>query len=337
MHGGIYVTIMVTGGAGYIGSHTVAELLEHGEEVVVIDNLGLGHEEAVRALNVPFYHIDIRDRDALVHVMRSHTIESVVHFAAYSQVGESVRVPLTYYQNNVAGTAELLAAMVEAGVMRIVFSSTAATYGEPEAIPIGENHPKRPTNPYGETKLAIERMLYWCYSAYGMQSISLRYFNAAGAHPTLPIGEHHMHETHLIPLLLQTALGVRSHFTVFGNDYPTADGSCIRDYIHVMDLASAHRLALKRLRHRVVGAEAFNLGIGTGYSVFDVIHAARAVTKREIHYLVGERRSGDPAVLVASSDLAKVALKWEPKYQDLASIIESAWNWHLHHPDGFRD
>ncbi len=330
------MSILVTGGAGYIGIHTVAELIAHQEEVVVVDNLGLGHREAVQALNVPLYEVDIRDRDKMISIMKNHQVDTVVHFAAFSQVGESVRLPLKYYQNNVAGTTELLAAMVEAGVLRIVFSSTAATYGEPEATPIVESHPKHPTNPYGETKLAIERMLHWSAEAHGMQSVSLRYFNAAGAHPDLPIGEHHANESHLIPIVLQTALGLRQKVTVFGTDYPTQDGSCIRDYIHVMDLASAHRLAVQKLRSEHAGAVAYNLGIGKGYSVIEVIDTSRAVTKREIPVEWGTRREGDPAVLIASPDLAKQALHWSPTYLELSSIIASAWAWHLNHPNGYK-
>ena len=329
------MSILVTGGAGYIGIHTVAELIAHQEEVVVVDNLGLGHKEAVQALNVPLHEVDIRDRDKMISIMKNHQVDTVVHFAAFSQVGESVRLPLKYYQNNVGGTTELLAAMVEAGVLRIVFSSTAATYGEPQATPIVESHPKHPTNPYGETKLAIERMLHWSSEAYGLQSISLRYFNAAGAHPEWPIGEHHTNESHLIPIVLQTALGLRQKVTVFGTDYPTNDGSCIRDYIHVMDLASAHRLAVQKLRNEHKGAVAYNLGIGKGYSVIEVINTARAVTKREIPVEWGTRREGDPAVLIASPDLAKQALQWSPKYLELSSIIDSAWSWHLQHPNGY--
>ena len=329
------MSILVTGGAGYIGSHTIAELIAHHEEVVVVDNLSLGHSEAIRVLDVSFYQVDISDKEKIISIMRDHKTDVVVHFAAFSQVGESVRLPLKYYQNNVAGTTELLSAMVEAGVKNIVFSSTAATYGEPEAVPITETHPKHPSNPYGESKLAIERMLHWCYQAYGIQSISLRYFNAAGSHPKLPIGEHHENESHLIPIVLQAALGIRDHVTVFGSDYPTSDGSCIRDYIHVMDLASAHRLAADRLRNTHMGAEAYNLGIGKGYSVMEVIETARTVTQREIPVVLGERREGDPAVLVAAPDLAKQVLQWEPAYQGLSGIIESAWKWHLSQPNGY--
>jgi UDP-glucose 4-epimerase len=327
------MTVLVTGGAGYIGSHTVAELIAHGEDVVVIDNLRQGHREAV--LDAPFYQVDIFDTEQVGRILREHNVDTVVHFAANSLVGESVRKPLDYYHNNVAGTAKLLSAMVENNVRNIVFSSTAAVYGEPVRIPIREEDPTVPTNPYGETKLAIERMFRWCHDAYGLNAISLRYFNAAGAHPELPIGEDHNPETHLIPIVLQTALGQREHVSIFGNDYPTPDGTCIRDYIHVMDLASAHRLAVHRLRQNG-GVEVFNLGNGTGFSVQQVIDVAREVTGRTIPAVYAPRRAGDPAVLVASSDRAKQVLGWQPQYTELSDIIASAWRWHASHPHGYR-
>jgi UDP-glucose 4-epimerase len=331
------VSILVTGGAGYIGCHTVAELLAHGEKVVVVDSLGTGHASSV--IGAPFYRADIRDKEALLTVMRQHAVDTVVHFAANSLVGESVKAPLKYYENNVAATAQLLSTMMEAGVKRIVFSSTAAVYGEPSRIPIHEDDPTVPTNPYGETKLAIERMLHWCHEAYGLKSISLRYFNAAGAHPDLPIGEHHNPETHLIPIILQVALGQRPEVAIFGDDYSTPDGTCIRDYIHVMDLASAHRLAVERLRTEDagVGAEAFNLGNGEGFSVKQVIEVARAVTGHPIPATVAPRRAGDPAVLVASSDKARQVLGWQPRYADLKTIVASAWEWHRTHPHGYEE
>ncbi len=260
----------------------------------------------------------------------------MVHFAANSLVGESVEKPLQYYENNVAATAKLLSAMVDNGVLNIVFSSTAAVYGEPVRTPIHEEDPTVPTNPYGETKLAIERMFRWCHQAYGLKSISLRYFNAAGAHPTLPIGEDHNPETHLIPIVLQAALGQRPHVSIFGNDYPTPDGTCIRDYVHVMDLASAHRLSVNRLRTGG-GVEAFNLGSGTGFSVQQVIDVAREVTGRDILAVHSPRRPGYPAVLVASSDKAKQVLGWKPQYDDLSTIVASAWAWHQSHPNGYED
>lgn len=319
------MSILVTGGAGYIGSHTVAELQTYGETVIVIDNLEKGHRQAVQ--NCPFYEVDIRETDRVKSIMREHDVDTVVHFAASSLVGESVEQPLKYYENNVHGTEKLLSAMVDAGVRQIVFSSTAAVYGEPQRTPILEDDPKIPTNPYGETKLAIERMFHWCHRAYGLNSISLRYFNAAGAHPALPIGEDHHPETHLIPIVLQVASGKRASVSVYGNDYDTPDGTCLRDYIHVMDLASAHRLAVARLRLGNGGCEAFNLGNGKGFSVREVIDAARKVSGHPIPCLDAPRRAGDPAVLVASSAKAKEVLGWQPQYEDMESMVSSAWAW----------
>lgn len=329
------MTILVTGGAGYIGSHTVAELVAHGEEVIVVDNLETGHRDAV--LDVPFYPLDIRDSEQLLEVLQGHHVDTVVHFAANSLVGESVQNPLKYYENNVGATASLLSTMVKAGVNNIVFSSTAAVYGEPERVPIDERDGKGPTNPYGDTKLTIEKMLDWSYQAYGLKSIRLRYFNAAGAHPTLPIGEDHRPETHLIPIVLQAALGQREAVSVFGNDYPTPDGTCIRDYIHVMDLASAHRLAVERLRSNEGGAESFNLGNGRGFSVQEVIEVSRQVTGQSIPAVEVARRPGDPAALVASSTMARSVLGWEPKFEDLSTIVASAWKWHQSHPHGYQE
>lgn len=329
------MAVLVTGGAGYIGSHTVAELVEHGEKVVVVDNLSTGHRGAV--LDVPFYAVDIRDSKEMTALMQRHDIDTVVHFAANSLVGESVQDPLKYYENNVAATTKLLSAMVKANVKKVVFSSTAAVYGEPERTPIEESDEKAPTNPYGETKLAIEKMLDWSFNAYGLKSIRLRYFNAAGAHGTLSIGEDHRPETHLMPIILQVALGQREAVSVFGSDYPTPDGTCIRDYIHVMDLASAHRLAVRRLRSDEGGAESLNLGNGSGFSVKEVIEVARAVTGHAIPTIEVERRAGDPAALVASSDQARRLLGWQPEYADLSAIVSSAWAWHSSHPHGYDD
>ncbi len=326
------MAILVTGGTGYIGSHTVAELLAHGEEVIVVDNLRTGHERAV--LGGTLYRGDIRDRQFLDEVFRAHEIEAVIHFAAKSLVGESVRDPLAYYDNNVIGTHTLVSAMVEHGVRKAVFSSTAAVYGEPERIPIREEDPTVPANPYGETKLAMEKMFRWCDQAYGLKSISLRYFNAAGAHPDAIIGEDHEPESHLIPLVLQVALGQREQIEMFGDDYPTEDGTCIRDYVHVMDLANAHRLALDYLRTHN-RSDVFNLGNGTGFSVKQVIDTARKVTGHPIPAKVSPRRAGDPAVLVASADKAKRLLNWHPRCPELETIIESAWNWHRRHPRGY--
>lgn len=329
------MTILVTGGAGYIGSHTVAELLAYGENVVVVDNLSTGHRGAV--LDVPFYPIDIRDSKALLEIMCEHEVDSVIHFAAHSLVGESVTDPLKYYDNNVAATTSLLSTMVQAQVHNIVFSSTAAVYGEPTRTPIDERDRKQPTNPYGDTKLTIEKMLAWAHAAYGMKSMCLRYFNAAGAHPSLPIGEDHRPESHLIPIVLQVALGQRHSASVFGSDYPTTDGTCVRDYIHVMDLASAHRLAVERLRRGAGGVESLNLGNGTGFSVKQVLDVARQVTGHLIPAVSVDRRPGDPAALVASSSRAKSLLGWTPQYDNLQTIVESAWAWHKSHPNGYVD
>lgn len=319
------MSTLVTGGAGYIGSHTVAELVAHGEDVIVVDNLGQGHRWAVQ--DCPLYEMDIHDVEEVKALLVRHEVDTVVHFAASSLVGESVQNPLKYYENNVTGTQRLLRAMVETSVSRMVFSSTAATYGEPAQTPISERDATVPTNPYGETKLAIERMLHWCHQAYGVKSICLRYFNAAGAHPTLPMGEDHNPETHLIPIVLQVALGQRASVSIYGTDYPTPDGTCIRDYIHVMDLASAHRLAVQRLRSDLGGHEVFNLGIGHGFSVREVIATAQSVTGRPIPSMDVARRVGDPAVLVASSEQAQQVLGWKPQNTDLQGMVASAWRW----------
>ena len=326
------MAILVTGGAGYIGSHTVVELLSHGEEVVVIDNLQTGHLRAVKGAT--YYQVDLRDSKALGEVFSKHSIEAVIHFAASSLVGESVEKPLMYYENNLLASHSLVSVMVEHGVKKIVFSSTAATYGEPKEVPISEESETSPTNPYGETKLAMEKMFRWCDGAYGLKSISLRYFNAAGAHPEGIIGEDHTPETHLIPIILQVALGQREHIGIYGDDYPTEDGTCIRDYIHVMDLANAHWLALEYLRKNEV-SDVFNLGNGRGFSVKEVIETARTVTKHHIPAVVSPRRMGDPAVLIASSEKAQRTLGWKPKYNQLDTIIETAWNWHQNHPNGY--
>ena len=328
------MAVLVTGGAGYIGSHTVIELIEEKEEVVVIDNLQKGHKGAV--LGGRFYEGDLRDEEFLQKVFSENEIESVIHFAADSLVGESVQDPLKYYNNNVVSTLKLLTKMKEFGVKRIVFSSTAATYGEPENIPILETDRTLPTNPYGETKLAVEKALKWFDRAYGIKYASLRYFKAAGAHISGKIGEDHNPETHLIPIVLQAALGKREVVKIFGDDYNTPDGTCIRDYIHVSDLAQAHILALKKLRN---GGESdiYNLGNGKGFSVKEVIDVARQVTGVNIRAEIAERRPGDPAVLVASSEKIQKELNWNPKYNELSTIIETAWNWHKNNPDGFRD
>lgn len=327
------MAVLVTGGAGYIGSHTVVELLESGEDVVVLDNLQKGHQKAV--LGGVFYKGDLRDDEILDRVFAENDIEAVIHFAADSLVPESVVDPLKYYNNNVVSTIRLLSKMRERGVKRIVFSSTAAVYGDPVNTPILETDGTFPTNPYGESKLAIEKLLKWVDKAYGIKYVSLRYFNAAGAHVSGTIGEDHNPESHLIPIILQAALGKRDAITIFGDDYNTPDGTCIRDYIHVTDLADAHVLALKKLR-REGESSIYNLGNGRGFSVKEVVDHARKVTGRNIKAVVGHRRPGDPAVLVASSEKAMRELSWQPKLNDLATIIETAWKWHVNNPDGFK-
>jgi UDP-glucose 4-epimerase len=323
--------ILVCGGAGYIGSHTVHLLSRGGFEVCVLDNMQKGHAESIGGFKL--YRGELRDGGVLDTVFGENKIDAVVHFAANSLVGESVREPLKYYDNNVAATMNLVSAMLRHNVKKIVFSSTAATYGEPERVPIFEDDRTLPTNPYGETKLAIERMLKWCDAAYGMKSVCLRYFNAAGAMPDGSIGEDHNPETHLIPIILQAALGKRPYIEVFGDDYPTADGTCVRDYIHVIDLADAHILAL---RHLLDGGDSriYNLGAGNGYTVRQIIEAARRITGIDIPEKTAGRRPGDPAMLVASSDKIKAELGWEPGYS-LDDIISSAWLWHKTHPHGF--
>lgn len=328
------MSILVCGGAGYIGSHMVAELLTNNEDVVVVDNLQKGHKDAI--LGGKFYKGDIRDSDFMDQVFTENSIEAVIHFAADSLVGESVVMPLKYYYNNVYGTQCLLEKMKAYDVKYIVFSSTAATYGEPENTPILEKDRTFPTNPYGETKLAIEKMLKWCDTAYGIKSVALRYFNAAGAHKSGKIGEDHKPESHLIPIILDVALGKRDNIQIFGDDYATPDGTCIRDYVHVSDLARAHSLALNSLRN---GSEStvYNLGNGIGFSVKEVVEAARQVTGHEIPQTIVSRRAGDPAVLVASSQKIKERLKWNPTENDLKTIIASAWEWHKNHPLGYGD
>ena len=324
-------TILVAGGAGYIGSHMVALLVEKGYDVVVADNLCTGHADAVKGARLEV--CDLRDRAALDKVFDTYPIDGVINFAAFSLVGESVSNPLKYYDNNIAGAVGILGAMKDHGVNKIVFSSTAATYGEPEKQPIEETDRTDPTNPYGASKLAIEGLLKWCDGAYGIKYAALRYFNAAGSNTDVGIGEDHAPETHLIPIVLQAALGVRDHVGIFGDDYPTADGTCIRDYIHVRDLAEAHLLALEYLDK---GGESgpFNLGCGDGYSVKEIIETARKVTGKPIPAVVEPRRAGDPSVLVASNKKAREKLGWEPK-RGLEEIISDAWTWHQGHPHGY--
>lgn len=329
------MAILVLGGAGYIGSHTVYELIDAGRDVVVADNLLTGFRAAVHP-KARFYQLDIRDRSALDELFTKEKIEGVIHFAASSQVGESMSDPLKYYDNNLHGTMVLLQAMVAHGVDKIVFSSTAATYGEPERVPILETDRTDPTNCYGETKLAMEHMMRWVSQAHGLKYVALRYFNACGAHPSGAIGEAHNPETHLIPLILQVPNGQREKISIFGDDYATKDGTCIRDYIHVSDLAQAHILALD---HLLQGGESdvFNLGNGVGFTVKEVIDVARAVTGHPIPAETCPRRAGDPAQLIASSQKAVEQLGWKPKYNDLNTIIASAWKWHSAHPRGYEE
>lgn len=323
------MAILICGGAGYIGSHNVFNLVNKGESVVVVDNLQTGHKEAVHPA-AKFYEGDIRDAEILNKIFAENKIEAVIHFAADALVGESMIDPLKYFNNNVYGMQILLECMVKNGVDKIIFSSTAATYGEPERIPILESDKTFPTNPYGESKLTMEKMMKWVNLAHGIRYISLRYFNAAGDSLDASIGEEHDPETHLIPLILKVPLGKRDHITVYGDDYPTPDGTCIRDYIHVLDLADAHYLALKYLRE---GGESniFNLGNGKGFSVKEMIAAAEKVTGQKIKTVIGDRRPGDPAVLVASGEKAKKILGWSPKFTDIEDIIRTAWNYHSKH------
>ena len=325
--------VLVLGGAGYIGSHTVSELIDAGEEVVIADNLETGHIEAVHK-DATFYQGDIRDRAFVDSVFEKEKIDGVIHFAANSLVGESMTDPLKYYDNNLNGTKVLLQSMVAHGVDKIVFSSTAATYGEPESIPILETDRTEPTNPYGETKLSMEKMMKWTGVAHGLRYVALRYFNACGAHVGGHIGEAHSQESHLIPLILQVPNGQREAINIFGDDYDTKDGTCVRDYIHVTDLAQAHILAMKYLMDGKE-SDVFNLGNGVGFTVKEVIEAARRVTGHPIPAVVAPRRGGDPAKLIASSAKAKEVLGWKPEHADLEEIIETAWNWHKNHPNGF--
>ncbi len=331
--GGFFMSILVLGGAGYIGSHTVYELIDAGYQVVVADNLQTGFRQAVHP-DARFYKADIRNRADMDRIFEQEHIEGVIHFAASSQVGESMTDPLKYYENNLAGTTVLLQSMVAHSINKIVFSSTAATYGEPQRVPILESDPTSPTNCYGETKLAMEHMMGWVSKAHGLNYVALRYFNACGAHASGRIGEAHDPETHLVPVILQVPNGKREKVSIFGEDYPTKDGTCVRDYIHVTDLAAAHVLALEYL---LKGGESdvFNLGNGVGFTVREVIDTARKATGHPIPAQISPRRAGDPAQLVASSEKAKQVLGWKPKYDDLETIISSAWNWHKSHPNGY--
>ena len=327
------MSILVLGGAGYIGSHAVYQLIDQKFDVIIIDNLQTGNRKAIHP-DATFYEGDIRDIEFMRDVFEKESIESVVHFAANSLVGESMEKPLEYFDNNVYGTQVLLKVMKEFGVKKIVFSSTAATYGEPDTIPITEEVKTNPTNAYGETKLAMEKMMKWCDQAYGIKFVSLRYFNVAGARESAEIGEDHRPETHLVPIILEVALGKRSHITVFGEDYDTPDGTCIRDYVHVEDLIDAHLLALTYLNDGGQ-SDIFNLGSNQGFSVKEMIDAARKVTGKEIPEKSGERRAGDPSTLVASSEKASTILGWKPTRTSVEKIIGDAWNWHVANPNGY--
>jgi UDP-glucose 4-epimerase len=323
--------ILVTGGSGYIGSVTTELLLDRGEQVVVLDNLTRGHRAAV-ASGVHFYNGNIGDRELVTRIVREHQIDACIHFAALAYVGESVADPARYFENNVEQGVALMGALLEAGVRRVVFSSTCATYGEPHEVPIPETHPQQPTNPYGWSKLLMERLLASYDQAYGLRYVALRYFNAAGATETL--GENHKPETHLVPNVLLAALGLLPTLSVFGDDYPTPDGTAIRDYIHVADLGAAHILALDHLRAGR-GSECINLGNGTGYSVLEVIETARRVTGRAIEIKIEPRRPGDPSHLVANAQKARTLLGWRPAYPDLSSILRTDWEWRKKYPGGY--
>ncbi len=320
--------ILVTGGAGYIGSHCVLGLQEAGFNVIILDNLVYGHREFVEGLeNVTLIHGDIGDRALLDQIFSQNHISAVLHFAAYAYVGESVKDPAKYYRNNVSGTLTLLEAMVAAQVKHIVFSSTCATYGIPQQVPIEENHPQNPISPYGMSKLMVEQMLDDFSAAYDLRSVRFRYFNAAGADPLGRVGEDHNPETHLIPLVLQTALGQRDAITIFGTDYDTPDGTCIRDYIHVTDLAQAHLLGLSYLLEGNP-TDVFNLGNGDGFSVREIIETAKQVSDRPINVVEGVRRAGDPAILIGSANKARQILGWQPQYAEVSVMIKHAWSWH---------
>ncbi len=317
--------ILVTGGAGYVGSHAVRQLKRAGFQTLVLDNLVYGHREFVDAQELTIG--DVADSALLKTIFEKNRIDAVMHFAAYAYVGESVEDPAKYYRNNLMSTLNLLDAMRTAGINRFVFSSSCATYGEPLTIPITEDHPQTPSNPYGRTKWMIEKILKDYDHAYGLKSVSLRYFNAAGADPEGGIGEDHDPETHLIPLVLDAAAGKRKNITVYGSDYATPDGTCIRDYIHVADLAHAHASALQYVIE-TNESNFFNLGNGSGSSVLEVITAAKNITRCKIEILKGARRAGDPAVLISSSEKAKAVLGWKPQFPDLEIIVEAAWQWH---------
>lgn len=327
------MAILVTGGLGYVGSHAVKQLVDRGEQVICLDNLVFGHKEAASGSKVVIG--DIGDQALLRQVFSTHKIDSVMHFAAFAAVGESVENPQKYYLNNISKSLAILEVMLEFDVKMMIFSSSAATFGEPEVVPIPEDHPQNPTNPYGRSKLMLEHILKEYEHAYGLRSISLRYFNASGADPSGLIGEDHTPEHHLIPLIIQVALGQRPQVKIFGTDWPTSDGTCVRDYVHVSDLAQAHLRGLDALRQ---GKEttAYNLGSGSGYSVMEVVKMVEEVTGKPIAAVPSDRRPGDPAVLVASSEKISKELGWKPNYPELETIVRSAWNWHSAHPNGYR-
>ena len=325
--------VLVSGGAGYIGSHAVRGLLDDGQSVIVLDDLSAGHAEAVPA-GVPLVRARIHDRAAIADVLRRHEIDAVMHFAAWLSVAESVADPLAYYENNVTGSLSLLGAMTDAGVRQLVFSSTCAVYGEPETVPIDETLPKHPINAYGETKLAVERVLPHLERAHGLRWTALRYFNAAGAHPDGTIGEDHDPEIHVIPRAIEAATGGRP-LQVFGEDYPTPDGTCLRDYIHVCDLAEAHLCALRALA-RGGASGSFNVGTGQPHSVTEVIDRGSRVVGSPVRWGPAPRRPGDPAVLFAASDRLRTALEWRPRFAELETIVQHAWRWHETHPQGYR-
>lgn len=331
------MAILVLGGAGYIGSHMVDRLVEEGKEkVVVVDSLITGHRAAVRK-EALFYEGDLADKDFMRHVFKENTdIDAVIHFAAFSLVAESMKKPLKYFDNNTSGLVSLLEVMNEFDVKKLVFSSTAATYGIPEEIPIHETTPQKPINPYGESKLMMETIMKWCDQAYGIKFVALRYFNVAGAKPDGSIGEDHGPETHLLPIILEVAQGVREKIMIFGDDYNTPDGTNVRDYVHPFDLADAHMLAVEYLRAGNP-SDAFNLGSSTGFSNLEILEAARRVTGREIPSELADRRPGDPDTLIASSEKARRILGWKPKFDNIEDMISSAWAWHSSHPNGFDD
>lgn len=330
------MSVLVLGGAGYIGSHTVDRLVEAGKDVVVVDSLVTGHLAAVRK-EAKFYQGDLADKDFMRKVFTENPdIDAVIHFAAFSLVAESMKDPLKYFDNNTAGMVKLLEVMNEFDIKYIVFSSTAATYGIPEKMPIYEDDPQLPINPYGESKLMMEKIMRWADEAYGIKFVALRYFNVAGAKPDGSIGEDHHPETHLLPIVLQVAMGEREKLQIFGDDYNTPDGTNVRDYVHPFDLADAHVLAVDYLRNGNESS-AFNLGSSTGFSNLEIVKAAREVTGKEIPAEIAARRGGDPDTLIAASEKARKVLGWKPEFDDIHKIIETAWKWHTTHPQGYND